>query len=64
MSNIRQDIIDNIRNNGDRLITGDLLQSVLLEMFDRDVFLSEDAYTNLVQRGEIDPDKIYHTYEE
>jgi len=45
-------------------ITGDVLQKVLLDMFDRDVFLTEDEYNALVQSGQIDEDKIYHIYEE
>lgn len=64
MSNIRQDIIDTIYTNADRIITGDLLQGILLEIFDRDVFLTESEYTTLVNNGEVDPDLIYHTYEE
>lgn len=63
MSNIRQDIIDTIYTNADRIITGDLLQGILLKIFDRDVFLTESEYTTLVNNGEVDPDLIYHTYE-
>ncbi len=63
-THIRNQIINKIRNNKSGLITGDLLQNVLLLIFDRDVFLSEDQYNALISRGEIDEDKIYHVYEE
>ena len=63
-SNIRQKIIDTIKSNDSRSITGDVLQEVLLDMFDRDAFLTQDEYDNLVERGLIDVDKIYHIYEE
>lgn len=64
MSDIRGEIIQKIKNNKFGLITGDILQGVLLDMFDRDVFLTEDEYNSLVERGLIDEDKIYHIYEE
>jgi hypothetical protein len=64
MSNIRQEIINRIYENSHMAITGDVLQKVLLDMFDRDVFLTEDEYNALVQSGQIDEDKIYHIYEE
>lgn len=63
-SNIRQKIIDTIKSNDSRSITGNTLQRVLLDMFDRDVFLTQDEYDDLVERGLIDDDKIYHIYEE
>ena len=63
-SNIRQQIIDNIFDNTDMYITGDRLQDVLLLMFDRDVFLTQAQYDNLVEYGLVDVDKIYHIYEE
>lgn len=63
-SDIRQQIIDNIYNNNKMYITGDRLQNVLLLMFDRDVFLTQDQYDNLVEQGLVDIDKIYHIYEE
>ena len=64
MSNTRQEIIDTIHNNDRQLITGDVLQRVLLDMFDRDVFLTQEEYDALVAGGLIDEDKIYHIYEE
>lgn len=63
MSNIRQDIINIIKTNKQRAISGDVLQGVLLEMFDRDVFLTQEEYNALVIEGSVDPDKIYHIYE-
>lgn len=63
-SNIRQEIINIIKTNDSRLITGNTLQGVLLDMFDRDVFLTQTEYDRLVDRGLIDEDKIYHIYEE
>lgn len=63
-SNIRNQIIDKIYTNKEGAITGNLLQDVLLLMFDRDVFLSESAYDKLVKDGEVDEDKIYHLYED
>ncbi len=45
-------------------ITGDILQGVLLDMFDRDVFLTESEYNDLVESGQVDPDKIYHVFED
>ncbi len=63
-SNIRQEIINNIKTNDARSITGDVLQEVLLDMFDRDVFLTQDEYDHLADQGLIDEDKIYHIYEE
>lgn len=45
------------------LISGDILQSVLLAMFDRDVFLTQDEYDALVSHGLVDEDKIYYIYE-
>jgi hypothetical protein len=63
-SNIRQEIINTIKTNDSRLITGNILQGVLLDMFDRDVFLTQTEYDRLVDRGLIDEDKIYHIYEE
>lgn len=63
-SNTRQEIIDKIKTNDKRLISGNILQGVLLDMFDRDVFLTQDEYDQLVDRGLIDEDKIYHIYEE
>ena len=64
MSNTRQEIIDKIKSNDRRAITGNILQGVLLDMFDRDVFLTQDQYDELVSSGLIDEDKIYHIYEE
>lgn len=64
MSDIRNEIIRKIRDNKQGLISGDLLQEVLLDIFDRDVFLTEDEYNALVERGLVDEDKIYHIYEE
>ena len=65
---IIQEIISKIRSNDRRLITGDMLQGVLLDMFDYsvdiDVFLTQAEYDTLVDRGAIDPEKIYHIYEE
>ena len=63
-SHIRQQIINNIYSNRKNLISGDKLQEVLLAMFDRDVFLTEEEYEALVQAHLIDEDKIYHIYEE
>lgn len=63
-SDIRQDIIDKIKENYNYEITGDVLQQVLLEMFDRDVFLTQEEYDYLISRGLVDDDKIYHIYEE
>lgn len=63
-SNIRNQIVNTIINNKTGEITGKVLQDVLLGMFDRDVFLSEDEYDALVAHGDIDEDKIYHVYEE
>ena len=63
-SNIRNQIVNTIINNKTGEITGNVLQDVLLGMFDRDVFLSEDEYDALVAHGDIDEDKIYHVYEE
>ena len=57
-------IINNIKNNDRHSITGDILQRVLLDMYDRDVFLTQEEYDDLVERGHVDPDKIYHIYEE
>lgn len=64
MSDIRNEIIRKIRDNKQGLISGDLLQEVLLDIFDRDVFLTEEEYNSLVERGLVDEDKIYHIYEE
>lgn len=64
MSTIRQFIKDNIYENTERSITGTILQEVLLKMVDRDVFLTEEEYGALVDAGLVDPDKIYHIYEE
>ncbi len=64
MSTIRQFIKDNIYENTERSITGTILQEVLLKMVDRDVFLTEEEYDALVDAGLVDPDKIYHIYEE
>lgn len=63
-SNTRQLIIDKIYDNSSEAITGDVLQGVLLAMFDRDVFLTESEYNYLVESGLVDEDKIYHVYEE
>ena len=63
-SNIRREIIDKIRENYNYEITGEILQQVLLDMFDRDVFLTQNEYDVLVNSGLIDDDKIYHIYEE
>jgi len=63
MSNIRQQIIDEIYSNNDQDITGDILQRVLLAMFDRDVFLTNEEYEYLVAHGQVDEDKIYHIFE-
>lgn len=63
-SNIRQEIINTIKTNDARLITGNVLQGVLLDMFDRDVFLTQAEYDRLADQGLIDDDKIYHIYEE
>lgn len=63
-SNIRQEIINKIKSNREGLITGDVLQDVLLDMFDRDVFLTEEEYQYLVDHHFVDEDKIYHVYEE
>ena len=64
MSNIRQEIKDNIYNNSTGDISGGVLQRVLLAMVDRDVFLSESEYNALVEHGMVDEDKIYHIYED
>ena len=64
MSDIKQEIISKIYDNHDQLITGDILQEVLLDMVDRDVFLTEQEYQLLVDEHRVDPDKIYHIYEE
>jgi len=64
MDNIRQEIIDTIKNNDKQSITGNVLQHVLLDMYDRDVFLTQEDYDELVETGQVDPDKIYHIYEE
>ena len=64
MDNIRQEIINNIKNNDKQEITGNILRHVLLSMYDRDVFLTQEEYDDLVERGHVDPDKIYHIYEE
>lgn len=64
MDNIRQEIIDTIKNNDKQSITGNVLQHVLLDMYDRDVFLTQEDYDELVETGEVDSDKIYHIYEE
>jgi len=64
MSDIRQFIKDNIYENNENDITGTILQEVLLKMVDRDVFLTENEYNALVDAGLVDPDKIYHIYEE
>ncbi len=65
---IKQNIRTNIFENPERRITGQVMQDVLLNMVDgivdRDVFLSEDEYDALVESGQVDPDKIYHVYEE
>ena len=63
-SDVRQQIIDNIYDNTNEDITGDVLQSVLLAMVDRDVFLTETEYEYLVNNHLVDEDKIYHIYEE
>lgn len=64
MSDIKQLIKDNIFENNERFITGTVLQETLLAMVGRDVFLTEDEYNALVDAGLVDPDKIYHIYEE
>lgn len=63
-SHIRNEIIDNIKENYNYEITGDLLQRVLLDMFDRDVFLTQDEYDALKESGLLDDDKIYYIYED
>ena len=63
-TDVRQLIQDNIYDNDERSITGDVLQDVLLAMVDRDVFLSESEYNLLVELGRVDEDKIYHIYED
>jgi len=63
-SHIRNEIIDNIKENYNYEITGDLLQQVLLDMFDRDVFLTQDEYDALIESGLLDDDKIYYIYED
>lgn len=63
-SHIRNEIIDNIKENYNYEITGDLLQQVLLDMFDRDVFLTQDEYDALKESGLLDDDKIYYIYED
>ena len=40
-SEVKQNIIENIRNNAEQLITGDLLQGVLIEMVDNDDLLKK-----------------------
>ena len=64
MSNIIQEIEQDINDNEERHITGSILQRVLKDMVNRDVFLSESEYNTLVEHGDIDDDKIYHVYED
>ena len=64
MSNIIQKILDKIKDNEDRAITGSVLQDVLIDMVNRDVFLSESQYNELILSGTVDEDKIYHVYED
>lgn len=64
MSNIIQEIEQDINDNEERHITGSILQRVLKDMVNRDVFLSETEYNTLVEQGQVDDDKIYHVYED
>jgi hypothetical protein len=64
MSTVKQIIQTQIVDNEERRISGSLLQNVLVAMVDRDVFLTEYEYNQLVTRGLVDEDKIYHIYEE
>ena len=64
MSNIHDIITNNIYDNDEQLITGNKLQRVLIAMVDRDVFLTQEEYNELVEQESVDPDKIYHIYEE
>ena len=71
MDTIKETIIKNIKKhifeNPNRLITGQVMQDVLVDMvneiIDRDVFLTEEEYDALVESEQVDPDKIYHIYE-
>ena len=64
MSNIILEIEQDINDNEERHITGSILQRVLKDMVNRDVFLSETEYNTLVEQGQVDDDKIYHVYED
>lgn len=64
MSTVKQIIQTQIVDNEERRISGSLLQNVLVAMVDRDVFLSEREYNDLVESGHVDEDKIYHVYED
>lgn len=40
------------------------LVTAVIELQSKDVWLSETEYDILVQGGEVDPDKVYHVYED